>query len=785
MSETSLDGYEVRGAWCQMCGPTKTTCYTKCYLKDGEWKFVEGCPNAANNGLFGKKTLCAKGNAAPHSLNSSQRLLYPMKRIGPKGPGAKFERITWDEALETIASTLLEQKKLYGAESFGILSPQFFMVLAGLGRRFLNVHGSPNYLHSGICHVQRAVSVETVLGPGVGPFKPTSTQPVQIEKTDVLVLWGANPENSGVNLGGLRRQQQARKRGMKVIDIRPLCDPCTSKADLWLPVRPGTDLALALGILHVICGEGLYDKEFVGEWCSGFEELAQYVQEFSPQWASRRCGVSADDIVKAARMIAAAKPCGIIMGNGVGDQCRDGHWTVVAIQLIGALCGNIGKPGGGADYIDLPPLIRFMPFCSTLPERLESSAEDSENGWRAGVSKLVAPEFPRWEQGFSKREPSSSYLRGLMSVLTEEPYPLRSVFAQCTDPLSATRQPKMVARALEKIDFFFVMDMFHNPSCDYADIVLPAASGYECSHQVGMKNFPEGTFLAMNHKLADPPGEAKSDWEFYLLLAERMGYAEDFWNGSIERYLAELLAPTGYSLEELEEAQEGIFVPRDPGSFETSRDSTPNYAALFAALPEGKVQCVSGIVGGKPGCWDDEPLPNLPTYLGPVEGLAEDPALARRYPYVFSDVHAHRLANHSYFGDIASLRRFAPEPWVKINPSTAEVHGIEDGDWVDIESPHGSCVLKAQLTEGVSPQVLMGRRGWWQSCPDLGIPGYFWGDGGAEPSNLYSGDRLHSDAFHTAHGKQTLVRIAKHKGSGPIPYEPFSFCEPRDSEGEE
>ena len=777
---------EMRGAWCQMCGPAKPLCYTRCYIEDGVWKYVEGCPNAANNGIFGSVSLCAKGNAAPASLDASHRLLYPMKRVGPKGPGAQFERISWDEALDTIAETLLRQKKEFGPETFGILSPQFFAVLAGLGRRFLNVHGSPNYLHSAICHEQRTASAECVFGPGSAPGHRKNLSPAQLEKTDLLVLWGVNPENAGVNLGAIRKQLEAMKAGLKVIDIRPLCDPAASKADIWLPVRPGTDLALALAILHVICAEELYDAEFVRNWCYKFEDLREHVKQFSPEWAQLHCGIEANLIRKVARMIAAAKPCAITCGNGIGDQSRDGHWTMIVIQLIGAICGNFGKPGGGADWIDQPPLIRFKPIISTLSEKLPQSEEDKAQGWQAGMSKLVAPEFPRWYQSEFHREPSSSYFRGLMSVLTEDPYPMRALFAQSTNPLSATRQPKLVAQALEKIDFFFVMDLHYNPSCDYADIVLPAASQYECSQQIALKNFPEGSFLALGHKIVDPPGEAMGDSEFYLRLAKRMGYGDDFWHGEIDGYLREMLEPTGYSLEELQEAQEGIFIPREPrpascnnvspsnaSSQEGERE--PDYAALFSELPHGKIPCVNEVFGGKSGCHGEAALPYLPVYRGPAEGIAETPELAREYPYAFSDVHAHRLSNHSYYNDIAQLRRFAPEPWVKIHPTTAAAHGIADGDWVEVESPHGSCILQAQITEGVAPDVLMARRGWWQACPDLGIPGYSWEDGGAEVSNLYSGDMLHSDSFHSAHDKQTLVRIRKHEGSGPHIFQPFEL----------
>ncbi|WP_270299618.1 molybdopterin-dependent oxidoreductase [Eggerthella sinensis] len=156
---------EVKHAWCKMCGPARTHCSTLCTIKDGRWVHVEGNPEAGNNYGRGSRSLCAKGNAAMHTVYSPTRLLYPMKRTGEKGEG-KFEQITWDQALDEIAAKLKEQKEQYGAESYGVLSPQYYAVLGSLGRRFLNVHGSPNYLHSAICNSQRMFSrLVTIGGP--------------------------------------------------------------------------------------------------------------------------------------------------------------------------------------------------------------------------------------------------------------------------------------------------------------------------------------------------------------------------------------------------------------------------------------------------------------------------------------------------------------------------------------------------------------------------------------------------------------------------------------------
>ena len=182
-----------------MCGPARTHCSTLCYIKDGRWTNVEGNPEAGNNWGRGSRSLCAKGNAAMAVLYAPGRLLYPMKRVGEKGEG-KFERCTWDEAMDAIAAKLLEQKEQYGAKSYGVLSPQFYAVLGTMGRRFLNVHGSPNYMHSAICNSQRMFSRLVTIG-GPAHAQATDTAPGQLDKTKLLVVWGYNSENSAINQG--------------------------------------------------------------------------------------------------------------------------------------------------------------------------------------------------------------------------------------------------------------------------------------------------------------------------------------------------------------------------------------------------------------------------------------------------------------------------------------------------------------------------------------------------------------------------------------------------------
>ena len=735
-------------SWCHGCGSSKTNCAVLCRVVNGRLTTVEGNPDAGNNTGYGSTSLCLKSFSAAQYQYDPLRIKYPMKRVGSiKGEGSKFERVTWDEALDTIAGKLKEVKEKYGPETFAWLSPESTGV-STLARRFMNLYGTPNYLHSAICSSNRSTSSTITVG-----FH--SEAPGDWNDCKLIVIWGSNSENSSVNQGKSSRILTALEKGCKLIDIRPMLDPLASKADLWLGLRPGTDCALALAILNVIITEDLYDHEFVDAWCYGFDKLAEYVEDFPPEWAADITGIPAEKIVEAARMMATIKPTCISTGNGVGDQTVDGTSTIMAIRLISAITGQIGKPGTiGSTAPSYPSLISTR-STSTLSDRIPSPYRETM------LDRLVAPEFPRWYQKNSGNPGglTSAYFKGLNSVLTHKPYPLRVVCGQHTNPFGATRQPKRIAEALKKLDFYFVMDMYWNSSCDYADIVLPASSLYERDHQFATKNMKEGTWIGIRNKIAEPLGESRSDWQLWLDLGVKMGYGADFWEGDLDGCLREQLVGSGITLEELRDAPRGIFRERTSTAPPTS---TPfNYASRFASLPHGKIQCYNEMIGGKLNADETDILPYFPVYTGPPESLDGTPDIAKDYPLVLSDVHADRRCQHSALVSVPYLRELQPYPWVKINPATAKKYGIADGDWMKIESLHGEIRMKAEYFEGIAPEVLMTRRGWWQSCEELGLPGYGCFDGGSEVSIMYNSDVTKFNPFASQMAKQTLVRISK------------------------
>ena len=749
--------------WCQMCGLSETYCGTLCTVEDGKFTHVEGNPLAGNNAGHGGRTLCAKGNSAPQLVYEPNRIMYPMKLVGEKGSG-EFERITWDEALDIIAENLKKYKEEYGPETFFILSGQSAECVDVLGMRLLNLYGSPNWCHNGICWDQRETTKACTIGKA-------STFPGQIDKTNLLVTWGTNKENTGVNQTRGKNYDRIREaeRGMVTIDIRPMYEPMTAHSDIWVPVRPGTDGALALAILNIIIGEDLYDHDFTDNWCNGFDKLAEHVKQFSPEWAADITGVPVDQIYQIARMMGTMKPMALMDGNGFGDQTNDGTWTAVSIFLIQAITGNLDVPGGnGAGLVEPAPLFELSDMGWFLPsmhkfDKLEETEEDRKNGWPAGTSKLLAPEFPRWAYADYAYSLSSCNPRVLECLESEQPYKPRVIFSHATNSLSCLRQPKRIKELLKLCDFHFTMDTHWNPTCDYCDVVLPASTQYEASDQLHMCNMVEGTFISVNHQLVEPLGESKSDYWFYAELAKRMGYEKDWWDGDNDGMMRELLEGSGFTLEDLRNANEGIFVERPVEEQVLTEPEYRRYEELFSTLPNNKVQCYHELFGGKLDNTDVGTLGYLPEYVGPAESLA-DKELAAEYPLVFSDVHGHRLAQHSHRNNLPWCREIEPYPWCKINPATAAQYGIEEGDWMRIESPHGWCVLTAHLFEGIAPDVLMARRGWWQDCEELGLPGYGYEDGGSECNVLYDSNPENWDKFSTASSKQTLVKISKWEG---------------------
>ncbi|MBP2645966.1 MAG: putative anaerobic dimethyl sulfoxide reductase, chain reductase precursor [Firmicutes bacterium] len=719
------NGEQVVPTFCAMCGPTPLSCGVYAFVKDGRFTNVAGMQESPNN----KGAVCPKGHAAPQWVYSPDRLKYPMKRVGSKGEG-KFARISWDEAIGIIADTLKSQKEKYGPESLAILAPAMRTYNAYI-KRFLTVHGSPNYGHSGICALQRGFSFMYTI----------ADWPVaEIDQSDLVIYWGRQPIFSGPAMDGPRLLLKVKERGAKIVAIKPSAEPDVGKADIWLPLRPGTDAALALAMLHVVVNEELIDKEFVEKWCYGYELLKEHIQKYPPAWAEKITGVAAEQIYEVARLYATTKRASIDLGNGV-EHAPSANDSIRAVAILIAITGHLDRPGG--NVFRSPETVMPMPMDITLRDRYTEEMRD----------KLVAPEFPKEFQPFVEGF-SSAYYRIFDSILTGNPYQIRTVIAPGTQPVTSTRGSKRVIEALKKLDFYVIVDVTRTADMDYADIVIPVTTPYESEHPFEAIG---GRIMARN-KVIEPLGDYKSIYEFFLDLGVKMGYDQDFWHGNIIKAMDDQLQPFGMTFAELKKYSTGIIYESIPRTYENyqkvfTRKSPRLSGAPF--LPHGKVEIYNT-------SFEEAGYNPLPEWREPPESLTGTPDLIEKYPLVLSDYHTSKNYTASWERNVPYLRELQPYPTIHIHPDTAMGRGINNNDWVIVESPHGWMKVKAEFYPGIRPDTVMILHGWWQGCQELGLKDFPLLDGGANVNMMYSVDPEKAfDPIITAMSSQTLVQVRK------------------------
>jgi len=575
---------EIVKTLCQMCG---RFCGLNAYVEGGRMVKVEGMPEHP----ISKGGLCPRGLAAVQYEYDPRRLVHPLKRTGGRGEG-KWERISWDEAMRITVERLLQAKEKHGAQSV------FFYKGQGDGwesiwahiKRFMDVLGSPNFgAHSHLCWAPIRMGMVYTMGDMPMP---------DIEKAKCILLWGFNPFTSCVaNLG--RRILDAKDRGAKLVAIDPRFSAAAAKADLFVRPRPGTDGALALGMLNVILSEHLYDRAFVEKWTYGFDKLKESVQQYTPERVEEITWVSAPDIREIARLYATTKPaCITVGGNGI-DQHTNSVQTSRAISILIAVSGNLDQPGGNV-FVPRPSLTDIR-LVDKLPP--ESKAVDKH------------PLYYRLSS-----VPGSDMVDTLLSG---EPYPLKAMIVMAGDPARSLSETARVREALNKLDFLVVHDLFMTAAAELADIVLPATSCFESSQLCTYPYHaapPIGTqMIALRNKVVDPPGECHSDFEFVFELAKKLGCGDYFPWETAEEAFNEELKPTGITIEALKEHPEGIQKTINP------QELYLKYERQGFATPTKKVELYSTI-------FEKFGYDPLPTFNEPGESPISRPDLAQQYP---------------------------------------------------------------------------------------------------------------------------------------------------------
>ena len=655
-------------------------CYRMCgvlvHVRDGRVTQVEGDPECpANLG-----SLCIKGLAAVETLYHPDRLKYPLKRVGARGEG-KWQRVSWDEALESIAQAMNKAKEEYGPESvvFSHGDPKGFEHYIV---RLCNVFGTPNICDTRtVCSIPRRFGATITCGYStIG----TDVSPDLDYPPACILMWGANIAFS--HLPNYVRLQKALRQGMKLVVIDPRETSLAARAHLWLQPRPKSDLALALGMTNIIINERLYDTSFVEQWTVGFNRLTEHVKDYPVEKVEEITWVPKEKIIEAARLYATTKPASIQDGNSMDDDLNSVQ-TARAIAILRAITGNLGIAGGDIDWADLPLGLKptYAPgHTEALSFTLDEKMSEDQRNKMIGADGGFAP-VP-----MVRIVPSQLLVK---AILNKEPYPVKVLCVHANNPLMTWANAQEVYKALMALDFLYVSDQFMTPTAELADIVLPAATYLEVNG-VAFRS----PFVHVRQKVTQI-GEAWPDKKMINELAKKLGLGEFFWK-DVDEALDIILKPMGLKFEEF----------RSIGNFMAEKAYRKHEEKGFNT-PSGKVEIYSSLFEK----WGYDPIP---VYYEPPETPYSAPELAKEYPLIFTTWH-HEGFRHSNNRQVASLRGMEPDPIVEIHPETAKGLDIEDGDWVYIENKRGRIKQRALLTEGIDPRVVAPSYGWW--FPEKGV----------------------------------------------------------------
>ena len=706
--EMETYGYDsVVKSHCRMC---HGGCGVLVYVKDGKAVKIAGDPDCPIN----HGTLCSKGIASAQLAYHPDRLTYPVRRIGPKASG-KWERISWDEALDTIAERILHYKEKFGAES---IVPGY-----GTGReneaviyRFANLLDTPNVLTAGhFCYGPRIAT--SILTCGTNPIVDYENHP------KCIMVWGNNLVISNPDCYKGEPFSVSLDKGAKLIAVDPRLTRIAARSDIWLQLRPGTDTALALGMLNVIVNEELYDREFVENHVHGWKPFVERVNEYTPKKVEKITWVPAEKIREAARLFATTKPAAIQWGVAIEQQvnCADNNRALMALMGI---TGNIDIPGG--QMLFSPPKIR--------------------NVGQFGAHKMLSKEQAKKRLGGERFRLGGNF--GIINpkcvwdaILEEKPYPVKMLFLISSNPVMTRGNAREVYRALEKVEFMAVSDFFLTPTAELADIVLPAATWLEMDY---IGDFWKRHGHILPRRKAISVGECRSDHEMLNDLAHRVGQGEYWWD-TFEGGLDYILEPMGITWQDFKKMD-----------FTRGDVKYQKYKEKGFSTPTGKFELYSTLLEK----WGYDPLPR---FREAPESPVSTPELYKDYPYIL--ITGRRLPGffHSENRQVPWLRELHREPVVEIHPETAEKEGIKEGAWVVIESPRGKVRQRAKFFEGMDPRIVSAEHAWW--FPEKRDPGHGWDESNI---NILTDNAYEScdPAMGATHVRTLLCKIYPEKMEG-------------------
>lgn len=650
--------------------------------REGKLVKVEGDPENP----FNKGRLCVRCLDLMESVYSENRILHPMRRVGKRGENT-WERITWEEAYTEIAEKFNGYKEQFGAESV--------IFYKGTGRDIAPwishlawSFGSPNVvfgLSGCACFVPRIASSMCTSGSfWVGDYSQQFVDRYdepRWKRPEIIVLWGNNPVVS--NSDGLYGHWvvDCMKRGSTLISVDPRMTWLGSKAKLHLQLRPGTDAALAMGILRVMIEEDIYDKNFVDCWCYGFDELREAVWDYTPERTAEITWVPTEKIIEAARMIANAD--GMIMQWGVAtDMCKEAIPSCQALSAIFQITGNVDNPGG---MISPPSILAYYAGWG------EENLSEEQKAKRIGLDK-----YPLYKYGFKNASTDET----IKALETGEPYKLKAGWLQTTNPLvNSSPDTRRTLKALNSLEFIVSVDMYFTPTVmALADIVLPACTFAERN---GIR-IGDGVQRGETINKAVQIGEAKSDMVINLEIGRLI--APEFYPWDTEEAMfSHILESMGMTFEELRDAAP-TYLPFEYHKYEKGllrSDGQPGFQTAT-----GRIELWSTY-------FNSIGIDCIPSFEEPSPGPIADPELYKEYPLILTTGARTWSLFHSEHRQIPRLRALRPDPIVQVHPQAAKQYGFDEGDWVWIENHRGRAKRRVELAEALDPRVCSTDAGWW------------------------------------------------------------------------
>lgn len=695
---------ELRPGICQWC---KGRCHVLAHVADQRLLRITLDHPTDDRCGGAQRAKCYRRAAAVEWFYHPQRLSFPLKRSGPRG-SAQWQAITWDQALDEIAERLDSLGRRYRPETVGLLSGDNWAQFE-YGTRFMNLWGSPNYVGpSPICMGPRANVARAV----VGWYPAFSVSP----QTRCLVLLGCNSYVGRPIV--YKAGQTAMDNGAKLIVIDPRRTETASEAHLWLRPRPGTDTFVLMAMIQVIIEEHLYDQDFVEKWCHGFDRLKQRARDFSPEEAERVSWVPAELIRKAARLYATTRPGSIIEGMGV-EQQANAVATIHARWILAALAGNIDVQGGEELPGPHPYYVseREMELADLLPPGQKAKQIGTDrlrfHGWplQSELDRLTLKNWgsiagpPTWYLG-QGHAPSL-----FTAILTGKPHPIRALFSVGSNPMVSQAGTKRVHEAIAALDLYVVMDLFHTPSTALADYVLPAASWLEKAQAYSYLGLARSLTASEAVLPAELEGQyqRRDEYQFWRGLGVRLGQSDHWpWSGTLEM-LDHRFEPLGTTFTEF--ARRQVRQILNPPRYR-------QYESRGFATQTGKVELYSTLLekfGYDP----------LPTYKEEPLSPINQPELAQEYPYILINGARRLEYMHSGWRQVSLIRRRYPFPEVEVHPETCRALGLEDGQWVWIETRRGRVIQKCRMFDGIPPGVVHADFDWWYPEMEEAEPSLF------------------------------------------------------------